>query len=125
MNIARPSIDLKIAAAARAPLHAGPAAPGGGGLATWFPSEYRGIVTRVRSLPRWRKPDSNHRYRVARSRFPEVTIGSARPSLLPFRGYAAGNLRPVLLVQSRPASPVMLVHLFETREEAETWMAAW
>ena len=44
------------------------------------------------------------------------------PSL---RGYAAGNLRPVLLVQSRPTSPVMLVHLFETREEAETWMAAW
>ena len=42
-----------------------------------------------------------------------------------FRGYAAGNLRPVLLVQSRPTSPVMLVHLFETREEAETWMAAW
>jgi hypothetical protein len=41
------------------------------------------------------------------------------------RGYAAGNLRPVLLVQSRPTSPAMLVHLFETREEAETWMAAW
>ena len=74
---------------------------------------------------RWRKPDSNHRYRVARSKFPEVMIGSARPCLLPFRGYAAGNLRPVLLVQSRPTSPVMLVHLFETREEAETWMAAW
>jgi len=48
-----------------------------------------------------------------------VTIGSARPCLLPFRGYAAGNLRPVLLVQSRPTSPLMLVHLFETREEAE------
>jgi hypothetical protein len=26
---------------------------------------------------------------------------------------------------SRPTSPVMLVHLFETREEAETCLAAW
>ena len=41
------------------------------------------------------------------------------------RGYAAGNFWPVLLVQSRPTSPAMLVHLFETRAEAETWMAAW
>jgi hypothetical protein len=54
-----------------------------------------------------------------------VTIGSARPCLLPFRGYAAGNLRLVLPMQSRPTSPVMRVHLFETRAEAETWMAAW
>ena len=92
------------------------------------PSAMIQIISPIASslvTPRWRKPDSNHRYRVARSRFPEVTIGSARPCLLPFRGYAAGNLRPVLLVQSRPTSPVMLVHLFETREEAETWMAAW
>ena len=40
--------------------------------------------------------------------------------IIRLRRYAAGNLRPALLVQSRPTSPVMLVHLFETREEAET-----
>src|SRR3974377_1428417 len=28
-------------------------------------------------------------------------------------------MRPVLLVQSRPTSPVMLVHLFQTRDEGE------
>ena len=50
----------------------------------------------------------------------DVTIGSARPCLLPFQGYAAGNLRVVLPMQARPTSPVMLVHLFETREEAES-----
>ena len=54
-----------------------------------------------------------------------VTIGSARPCLLTFRGYAAGNLRLVLFMQSHPTSPVMLVQVFETREEAETWVAAW
>ena len=54
-----------------------------------------------------------------------VTIGSARPCLLPFRGYAAGNLRLVLAMQSRPTSPAMLVQVFETRVKAETWVAAW
>ena len=57
--------------------------------------------------------------------FSGVTIGSARPCLLPFRGYAAGNLRLVLHMQSRPTSAVMLLQVFETRAEAETWVAAW
>jgi len=35
-----------------------------------------------------------------------------------------GNLQPILLVQSRPTSPVMVVQVFETREEAKTWVAA-
>ena len=35
------------------------------------------------------------------------------------------KLAAALARATRPTSPMMLVHLFETRVKAETWMAAW
>ena len=55
----------------------------------------------------------------------EARIAAAKLPLgriLPFRGYAAGPSCSCNRVD--PASLVMLVQVFETREQAETWVAA-
>src|SRR6516164_4161729 len=68
---------LLAALAQEAVRHPEPRADFGQARKTWIAvRDQVPLVTIVRTTLRWRKPDSNHRYRVARSRFPEGLISS-------------------------------------------------